>query len=279
MQPYSIYFPYFTLFKSGFHHRQSYETSSSHGCDSNLRNCSPKPFCCLDHSQFLYSIVHNTANIHGLDFAADCIPFLPGVPPSNWAMVSQRFHSPLYLHTPQYLLQCLWDRVNNGGRQTNRHPFVDQSHALLRTTSRLPSRTPRGLLAWPVYRSRICGYCVGFAKCYSCITRRIRRSVERTRMASSSVRTFCKTDPPFIPGDTKDNQAIWPFALLFIAFAWLILRPSYELFLWAYRAWAVLDTCAMWPHVKDKLAFRACAQTLNVRSSLWPVFSLTWACE
>ena len=55
-------------------------------------------------------------------------------------MVSQRFHSPLYLHTPQYLLQCLWDRVNNGGRQTNRHPFVDQSHALLRTTSRLPSR-------------------------------------------------------------------------------------------------------------------------------------------
>ena len=41
----------------------------------------------------------STADIHSLDFATDCIPFLPGTPPSSWAMVSQRFHSPLYLRT------------------------------------------------------------------------------------------------------------------------------------------------------------------------------------
>ena len=147
MQHYFIYFPYFTIFKFGPHHQRSPETSGSNGCDSNLRDCRPKPLCRLDYSQFL--CLHNTADIHGLNFAAHCIPFLPGTPPSSWAIVSQRFYSPLYLRTHQYLLQCLLDRVNNGGRQTHRYPLIVQSHAsILRTASRLPSRTPGGLLGW-----------------------------------------------------------------------------------------------------------------------------------
>lgn len=96
-----------------------------HGCDSNLCNYSRKPFRRLDHSQLLYSSVHNTADVHSLDFAAHCIPFLSATPPSSQTMVSQRFHSPLYLYTHQYLLQCLSNTVSNGGRQTHRCSFID----------------------------------------------------------------------------------------------------------------------------------------------------------
>lgn len=70
-------------FWSGSHHRRSSETSGRYGCDSNLCNCSRKPFCRLDHNQFLYSFVHNTADVHSLDFAAHCTPFHPATSPST----------------------------------------------------------------------------------------------------------------------------------------------------------------------------------------------------
>ena len=129
------------------HHRRSSETSGRYGCDSNLCNRSRKPFCRLDHNQFLYSFMHNTADVHSLDFAAHCTPFHPETPPSSWAVVSQRVHSPLYSHPHEYLLQYLSNTLSGGGKQTHSYPFVDQSNAsILWTAPRPPSRSFRGLL-------------------------------------------------------------------------------------------------------------------------------------
>lgn len=50
-----------TSFTSSLDPADHLNTYGRHGCDSNLCNCSRQPFCRLDHSQFLYSFVHNTA--------------------------------------------------------------------------------------------------------------------------------------------------------------------------------------------------------------------------
>ena len=55
----------------------------------------------------LASFMHNTADIHSLNFAAHSTPFHPTTPPSSWAMISLKFHSLLYIHPHQYLLQAV----------------------------------------------------------------------------------------------------------------------------------------------------------------------------
>ena len=181
--------------------------------------------------------MHNTADVHSLDFAAHCTPFHPATPPSSWAVVSQRFHSPLYLHPHQYFLQYLSNTLSGGGKQTHRYPFVDQSNAsILWTAPRPPSRT------------FIAKYCLR-------IIQRIRRSVERARMVSSSICAYCKIDPPLLSSVTKNNQSVSSLILLSFAFAQCTRRCIYEPFLRAHQACAVLGVYAMWRYVKTKLVF------------------------
>ena len=84
---------------------------------------------------------------------------------------------------------------------------------------------------------------------------RIWRSVERAGMASSSICIYYNIDPPFVPSNTKKKQSVSSLALLSFTFAQTIRRPSYELFLRAHHACAVLRAYAMWRHVKDESAF------------------------
>lgn len=55
--------------------------------------------------------------------------------------------------------------------------------------------------------------------------------------------------------DTKKDQSVSSLALLSLAFARFVRRPSYELFLRVHQGCAVLCAYGMWLHVKDKLTF------------------------
>ena len=74
-------------------------------------------------------------------------------------------------------------------------------------------------------------------------------------MVSLSICAYRKIDPPLLLSATKNNQSVSSLILLSFTFAQSIRRPSYELFLRAHQACAVLRAYAMWRHVKDELAF------------------------
>ena len=74
-------------------------------------------------------------------------------------------------------------------------------------------------------------------------------------MVSSSICAYCKINPPLLSSVTKNNQSVSSLIPLSFAFAQCTRRRTYEPFLRAYQACAVLGVYAMWRYVKDKLVF------------------------
>ena len=95
--------------------------------------------------------MHNTADVHSLNFAAHYTPFHPETPPSSWAVVSQRVHSPLYSHPHEYLLQYLSNTLSGGGKQTHSYPFVEQSNASILWTAPRPSSRSLGVSLYDLH--------------------------------------------------------------------------------------------------------------------------------
>lgn len=77
--------------------------------------------------------------------------------------------------------------------------------------------------------------------------------------------------------DTENNQSVSSLALLFFSFAQCIRRPSYELFLRAHQACAMLCAYSMWRHVTNKLVFPGLC--IYISSGIFVVitaFELLW---